>query len=234
MSASLPGLTNLKIVAILPVYNEEVVLREVVYLLVNQVSAVIVVDDGSSEPVINHISDLPVIVLRHQVNLGQGAALQTGFTYARTLHPHIVITFDGDGQHDADDLAVLIAPIVQGKSDIVLGSRFLPDSATQLPFIKKMILQLARFINFLLSGILLSDAHNGLRALNHTALEKITITENRMAHASEILFQIKKYQLRYTEVPVHIRYTSYSRKKGQTGWDSIKVLFDIVLHKMFK
>jgi glycosyltransferase involved in cell wall biosynthesis len=234
MLSSTTGVANLNVVAILPVFNEEVVLRKVVHVLVNQVSAVIVVDDGSSEPVINHIGDLPVIVLRHQVNLGQGAALQTGFAYARKLNPDIVITFDGDGQHDANDLAGLIAPIVQGKSDIVLGSRFLPDSATRLSFAKKMILQLARYINFLLSGILLSDAHNGLRALNPTALEKITITENRMAHASEILFQIKKHRLRYMEVPVHIRYTNYSIKKGQSVWDSIKVFFDIVLHKMFK
>jgi polyprenyl-phospho-N-acetylgalactosaminyl synthase len=234
MSPSLPGSTPLKIVAILPVFNEELVLREVVQLLVNQVSAVIVVDDGSAEPVINHISDLPVIILRHRINLGQGAALQTGFIYAGKLNPDIVVTFDGDGQHDANDLAALIAPIVEGNSDIVLGSRFLPDSATQLSFAKKMILKLARLINFLFCGILLSDAHNGLRALNRTALEKITITENRMAHASEILFKIKKHRLRYMEVPVHVRYTNYSRKKGQSGWDSIKVLFDIVLHKMFK
>ena len=80
---------------------------------------------------------------------------------------------------------------------------------------------------------MLSDAHNGLRALNKTALEKIRITENRMAHASEILFQVKKYRLRFKEVPVHISYTRYSYKKGQTGLDSIKVFIDIVLHKLF-
>ena len=89
-------------------------------------------------------------------------------------------------------------------------------------------------MNLILSGVLLSDAHNGLRAMNKNAWSKIRITENRMAHATEILFEIKKHHLRFYEVPVNIHYSTYSRKKGQSGWDSIKILFDLVLHKLFK
>jgi hypothetical protein len=99
---------------------------------------------------------------------------------------------------------------------------------------KKVVLHTARLINYIFSGLLLSDAHNGLRAFNATALQKITITENRMAHASEILFEIKKHKLRFKEVPVTISYTAYSKKKGQSIWDSVRILFDLILHKLFK
>jgi len=198
------------------------------------VNAIIVVDDGSAEPIRKSLADFPVTILRHRTNLGQGAALQTGIVYARKLDADIVITFDADGQHNAEDVAGLIAPIVQNQADIVLGSRFLPESQTRLALSRKFVLQTARLINYLLSGVLLSDAHNGLRALNKTALEKINLTENRMAHASEILFEIKRHELRYIEVPVLIKYTDYSKQKGQSTHDSIKVLFDLVLHKLFK
>ena len=221
---------HIKAVVIVPVFNEGPILAQVVKSLLEHAYTVVVVDDGSAKPV----TGLPVTILRHRVNLGQGAALQTGFAYARNLHPDVVITFDADGQHLVEDIALLLAPLINGEADVALGSRFLPDSATQLPLAKKLVLQLARFINFMLSGVLLSDAHNGLRALNAKALSSITLTENRMAHASEILFEIKKHGLRYKEIPVHIKYTDYSKQKGQSARDSIKVLFDIVLHKLFK
>jgi len=223
-----------KIIVVIPVYNEGPVIRQVITSLLKIVSTIIVVDDGSAVPVIDQLGNLPVVNIRHRVNLGQGAALQTGLTYARSLNPDIVITFDADGQHNEEDLKSLMAPIVSNQADVVLGSRFLPDSEKTVPFARRVTLQLARIINFLLSGVLLTDAHNGLRAMNKTALEKISLTENRMAHASEFLFEIKKHKLRFKEVPVHIRYTDYSRQKGQTGGDSIKVLFDLLLHKLFK
>jgi glycosyltransferase involved in cell wall biosynthesis len=195
---------------------------------------VIVVDDGSDVLVKKTIGHLPVTILRHRVNLGQGAALQTAFNYAKKKNAQVVITFDADGQHQVSDIPALLAPILQQKADIVLGSRFLHEGSAPIGFSKKMVLQIARFVNFLLSGVLLSDAHNGLRALNRQALSKIELTENRMAHASEILFETKRHQLQYCEVPVHISYTEYSKQKGQSAWDSIKILFDLVLHKLFR
>ncbi len=223
-----------KIVVVLPVYNEGPVIRQVISSLLKIVTTIIVVDDGSTVPVIKQLHDLPVVLLQHKVNLGQGAAIQTGLTYARKLHADIAITFDGDGQHNEEDINSLIAPIITNEADVVLGSRFLPDSPGIVPFTKKFILRFARIINFLFTGVLLTDAHNGLRALNRTALEKINLTENRMAHASEFLFEIKKHKLRCKEIPVHVRYTDYSIQKGQRPRDSIKVLFDLLLHKLFK
>ena len=220
---------------IIPVFNEAATLRNVlVDLEANGFTNVIVVDDGSTEDIFYGISDLPVYYLRHRANLGQGAALQTGFEFARKFHPSVVVTFDADGQHDAKDLPAMIIPVLKGEADITLGSRFLTLKQKGMPAGRKWILKIARMINFLFTGLLLSDAHNGFRALSNKALHSIVLTENRMAHASEFILQMKQHELVFLEVPVNIRYTAYSKKKGQRSTESIKILFDLVLHKFFK
>jgi polyprenyl-phospho-N-acetylgalactosaminyl synthase len=235
MQIHLPQIADKKIFVLIPAYNDVSTIKQVVAELLQQTPfKVLVVDDGSDEPLHLQLQGLPVIYLRHRVNLGQGAALQTGFAYVRRLQPDIIITFDADGQHSVNDLAVLIAPLLNGEADITLGSRFMPAANSNVSFSRRAMLVTARFINYLLSGILLSDAHNGLRAFNVLVLGKITLKENRMAHASEILFEIKRHKLRYQEVPVSIQYTSYSLRKGQKKRDSIKVLFDLLLHKLFE
>ena len=223
-----------KIVVVVPAYNEGPVLLQVIDSLSDAGMTVIVVDDGSDEPVKNLIGKRPVVLISHQVNLGQGAAIQTGLSYAKRYDPDIVITFDADDQHDINDIPAMITPVLNGSADIVLGSRFLHQSTLHIPPVRKILLYTARFIESLFSGIKLTDAHNGFRVFGRAAIEKIEITENRMAHASEIIFLVSKYKLRWKEVGVHVRYTDYSKKKGQTKRDSIKVLFDLVLHKFFK
>lgn len=220
---------------LVPTHNEGSVLRQSVEPLLQQMPLqVVIIDDGSHQPAVKQVQGLPVVVLRHKVNLGQGAALQTGITYARKANADYVITFDADGQHAASDLPALLQPLLRNEADIVLGSRFINGHSNSVPLFKKGILHAARFINYSFTGILLSDAHNGIRAFNKTALDKISLTENRMAHASEILFLIKKHRLRYKEVPVTVRYTRYARQKGQGGGSAIKILFDLLLHKLFK
>ena len=220
---------------IIPCYNEQQrIATTVKELLHGGYRHIIVVDDGSVHDIYSEIKTMPVVYIRHAFNLGQGAALQTGLAYARSQHAAIAISFDADGQHRVSDVPALCAPLLRGEADIVLGSRFIGKGQPGIPFFRKLTLQQARFINFLFCGLLLTDAHNGLRALGKKALEKITITENRMAHASEILFEIKDHRLRFVEVPVSIAYTAYSKQKGQKGHDSIKTLFDLVLNKLFK
>jgi len=229
------SIQNKKIIVLVPTHNEGSVLRQSVEPLLQQMPLqVVIIDDGSHQPAVKQVQGLPVVVLRHKVNLGQGAALQTGITYARKANADYVITFDADGQHAASDLPALLQPLLRNEADIVLGSRFINGHSNSVPLFKKGILHAARFINYSFTGILLSDAHNGIRAFNKTALDKISLTENRMAHASEILFLIKKHRLRYKEVPVTVRYTRYARQKGQGGGSAIKILFDLLLHKLFK
>lgn len=223
-----------KIVVIVPAYNEEPVIKKILLEILEKGYTVIVVDDGSDISLKQSLNYLPVYFLRHQANLGQGAALQTGFDYAKKLQPDFIVTIDADGQHHCSSIDSLIEPLITNEADIVLGSRFLSKDKTAVPFGKKIVLHSARVINYFFSGLMLSDAHNGLRAFNKNALQKINVTENRMAHASEFLFEIKKHRLRYKEVPVTIAYTEYSKQKGQSVWDSIRILFDLILYKLFQ
>ncbi len=223
-----------RIFIVIPVFNENNVLRETVLSLFHEGYRIVIVDDGSTENQKKYLENLEVDFLRHRINLGQGASLQTGTKFSLMQGADIIVHFDADGQHSAKDIPLLIEPLISRKADIVFGSRFLGESKNKIPFAKKIVLNIARYINFLFTGILLTDAHNGLRALTIDAAKTLTIKENRMAHASEILFWVKKKNLKYKEIPVQIIYTEYSKKKGQTIWQSIRILYDLILHKFFE
>ncbi|QNA44650.1 glycosyltransferase family 2 protein [Lacibacter sediminis] len=218
---------------IIPSFNEEIVLRSTVEPLINQGYHVVVVDDGSTIEQEKFIADLQVTTIRHVQNLGQGAALETGTVYALAKGASYIVHFDADGQHDLSAIEHLLAPILNNTADVVFGSRFLTQQSS-LPFTRSLLLHTARYVNFLFTGLLLSDAHNGLRAFNRKAADLIRIKENRMAHASEILILVKKNKLRFTEVAVDVRYTAYSKAKGQSGWNSIRIFFDLLLHKLLR
>ena len=222
-----------KIFIVVPVFNEATVIEQTLRDLSTLPYNIIIVDDGSSDEIKNIVRNYPVIFIGHAVNLGQGAALQTGMELAKKMNAEIVVHFDADGQHAAADINKLIEPIVNDECDIVFGSRFLNNQPSQnIPFVRKIVLQIARYVNWLYTGILLSDAHNGLRALNKKAIDTIVISENKMAHASEILYLTKKNNLRYKEVPVTITYTSYSQKKGQGILNSINILIHLIFKKI--
>jgi len=219
---------------IVPAYNEHTVIQTVLQQLTALQYSVIVTDDGSDFSLFNILKKYPVYVLRHRINLGQGAALQTGIEFAVSKNAEYIITFDADGQHDPADIEKLIEKLNTSSSDIVFGSRFLKGAAHNMPLKRKIVLQTARFLNYIFTGVLLSDAHNGLRAMNRKAAAVINLKENRMAHATEILYQVRKNKLNYTEAPVTIQYTPYSIKKGQTTKNSFRILLDIILNKLFK
>lgn len=221
------------IFVIIPAYNEATIIQSVLQELQVHSYSLVVIDDGSSASLYTQLKKMPVYFLRHRVNLGQGAALQTGIEFALSKQAKYIITFDADGQHKASDIDLLVEILVNGKFDIVLGSRFMGNSVHNMSASRSFLLQLARYLNYFFTGLLLTDAHNGLRAMNRIAAGAMQIRENRMAHATEILSQIKKKGLRYFEAPVHVFYTPYSRQKGQDIWDSFRVFFDILLHKIF-
>jgi polyprenyl-phospho-N-acetylgalactosaminyl synthase len=218
---------------IIPAFNEATVIRETVEPLTQQGYRVIVVDDASHDNIQARLQGLPVIYARHEINLGQGAAIQTGIDIAREKKANLFVTFDADGQHDPADLKGMIDKLQSGGLDIVFGSRFLPGAATNMSGTRRLTLKIGRLVNYVFSGILLSDAHNGLRVFNGKAASAIDLKENRMAHASEFLLQVKKYGLQFGEYPSHIRYTPYSRKKGQSLLNSIKIFFEMILNKIF-
>jgi len=220
----------LRIFIIIPAFNESSELAGVLESLLSLNYRIILVDDGSTDDTAKIAATFPVFLIRHELNLGQGAALETGMEAAILLKADFVIHFDADGQHAASDIEQLLAPLQNGNADIVFGSRFLEKKPSGLSLSRKIVLKMARWINYMISGILLTDAHNGLRALNKKALQAIHFRQPGMAHASEILYQVRRQSLRYLEVPVHIRYTDYSKQKGQGILNSVNILF----HLLFK
>ncbi len=218
-------------IIVIPCYNEGKALKTSVQELLDHNYEVIVVDDGSEHSAWEQIKELPVHFLRHCINLGQGAALQTGMDYAKRLGADAVVHFDADGQHSPADIPALLTALEN--CDIAMGSRFLrAEDLAQVPFMKRQLLRCARLVNYAFTGLWLTDAHNGFRALGPKALSCIDLTENRMAHATEILSQVKAHGLTWREVPTSIRYTSYSKQKGQKWYNSLNILIDLILNKI--
>jgi glycosyltransferase involved in cell wall biosynthesis len=220
---------------IVPSYNEGKAVGATVQRLLAAGYRVVVVDDGSRDDTPDVLRALPVDYIRHPVNLGQGAALQTGMTYALRAGADIAVHFDADGQHDCAQIAQLIAPIVEGSADVVFGSRFLrKEDTAQVPLKKRIVLRGGILVSWFMTGVLLSDTHNGFRALSRRALEHVQLQENGFAHATEILQRVREAGLKYAEVPITITYTAYSQLKGQKLSGSLSILFDLIMAKLTK
>jgi glycosyltransferase involved in cell wall biosynthesis len=214
---------------VIAAYNEAPAIGRVLAELCQAPYRVVLVDDGSIDSTLKEARRFPVTILHHAVNLGQGAALQTGVTFA-LQDPSIqtIVTFDADGQHDPADIAHLEAALRQG-FDVALGSRFMQGGQAQnMPRQKQFALRLAVLVTKWLTGLPLTDTHNGLRAFTRQAAARLHINQNGMAHASDILAQVAALKLHYCEVPVTIRYTKYSIHKGQSLLNSINILWDIL------
>lgn len=223
----------MRIVAVVPAYNEG---KRVVAAIADAkqfVDHVVVVDDCSSDDTGAVAKSAGAIVLRHIINRGQGAALQTGMDYAiKTLVADVVVHFDADGQMRGDEIPMMVAPIASGEADIVLGSRFLGKQALNMPMMRKVMIRLGTLFTILLSGIRVTDTHNGFRALSRKAATDMRITLDRMAHASEILDLVKTKRLRYVERPVTISYSAETLQKGQSTVKAMLTAKDIIKKKI--
>jgi glycosyltransferase involved in cell wall biosynthesis len=225
---------------VVPVYNEDRVLGSVLDGLSAVFPHVCVVDDASTDnsgAVAAAFAPAGARLVTHPVNLGQGAALQTGFDYALS-DPLMrrVVTFDADGQHQVDDAVRLARRLGEG-FDVVLGSRFLrpagPEAATWRPpamgLAKRLVLRTAvAYTNFSVR-LKLTDTHNGLRAMSRQAVGAMNLTQEGMAHATEILERISRAGLSHTEEAVRIEYSEYSKAKGQSLLNSINILVDLLV-----
>ena len=227
---------------IIPAFNEEKHISDVVNELLILGYYVIVVDDGYADRTAELARAAGAVVLCHKINRGQGAALATGTLYALRAGAEIMVHFDGDGQFLSSEIKTLIEPLARGEVDIVLGSRFFKyangcelgrqiNANKNMPFLKKyFILPTARILNYFLTGLKLTDAHCGLRAMNRLAAAKIKIDQDGMAHNTEIVAQIKKNNLRWRELPVTVIYHEF----GQGIGGGVKILKDLFIKKMIK
>lgn len=219
----------MKILVIVPVFNEEKMVLSVVRdLQKNHYSNILIIDDGSSDNSLNLIKKLKVNYLSHIMNRGLGAALATGLQFARINNYDVVVTFDSDGQHRAGDLRRLLAPIISGSADVAIGSR-MTYFKKDMPLDRLIINFAANIITYILYGFYSSDSQSGLRAFNRVALNVINIKTDRMEVSSEILNEIKRNGLRFCEVPVEPIYTTYSRQSGQSNLNAFSVGFKLFL-----
>ena len=215
---------------VIAAYREEAVIADVVRPLVETGYSVVVVDDGSPDHTAERARGAGADIVRHAINRGQGAALQSGLRYALGRGARILVTFDADGQHSAADIPRLVRPIAEGTADIVLGSRFLEHAST-VPIARRILLRGAVAFTGVMSGVRLTDAHNGLRALSRRAAEKIDLQLDRMAHASEIIDQLARTGYPLVEVSVAVQYTAYSLEKGQRAGNAARIVWDYLLNK---
>jgi glycosyltransferase involved in cell wall biosynthesis len=218
---------------VIAAYNEGGAIFDVVQELRAVYPNVVVVDDGSSDDTAERAQAAGACVLTHLINRGQGAALQTGISYALMQGAEFVATFDADGQHDVADLAGMLGPIERGEVEICLGSRFL-ERREKIPFVRRLVLYAAVLFMRVTARARLTDAHNGLRAFSRRAALALDLRLDRMAHASEIVDQIVSSGLPFTEVPVRIRYTEYSLRKGQRSSAALRVAFDYLMGRLIR
>lgn len=210
-------------VVVIPAYNEGERLGTTLEGLRGLPYDLVVVDDGSTDD--TAARGAGVTVLRHHLNRGQGAALQTGTNWALQKKASFVVHFDADGQFEPSDIGRALDILRAGSADVVLGSRFLGQD-NQLPFTKRyLIFPVARFINWAFSGMWLSDVHNGFRAMTAQAAAQLNITADRMAHNTHIVSQIRKQKLSYQEMPVSVYYHRY----GQGVRGGIRILSDLLI-----
>lgn len=231
-----------RIAILLPVYNEDTAcLQGTLQRIAAEAGpdfkiTVYLVDDGSVPPVAGGVlpsvsAHFSLVLIRHAVNLGQGAALETGRQLALEGSHTAYVTMDADGQHPASALRNFVAALDKG-ADVVFGNRFL--GASNVPRLRRIVLHGARRYERWLTGLPLSDAHNGFRAFSRRGMEAIRIRQNRMAHATEIVQQVSAAKvLPWTEVPVTVFYSTASAAKGQSSWGVFQILRDILCDHLF-
>jgi glycosyltransferase involved in cell wall biosynthesis len=227
----MPATPDNSVWLIVPAYNEAAVIGRVVADLLWRRYSVVVVDDGSTDDTGRNAAAAGATVVTHPINLGQGAALQTGIQFALRQGAETIVTFDADGQHRSADIGGLIEALRANDADFALGSRFLGGTVA-MPASRRLLLVAATWFTRLTTGMTISDTHNGLRAMTRRGASRIALRQNRMAHASELLDQIARSRLRYVEVPVTIEYSRYSLAKGQRLADSLRILVDLSAQRL--
>lgn len=219
---------NSDVWVVIPLYNEATVIGGVVEGLLPTFPNVVCIDDGSHDGGGELARSAGAKIVTHPINLGQGAALQTGFEYSLERGAEFVVTFDADGQHRVEDAAKMTLRARDEDLAIVFGSRFL-DNRTKAGVLKKIVLKTAVAVTNWTTKTRLTDAHNGLRVIRQDALRQIQLKQDRMAHGTEIIVQLGRTRLPYAEEPVEVLYTEYSKAKGQSLLNSVNILIDLLI-----
>ena len=214
---------------VVPLFNEAPAIAEVIQGLLPFFPHVLCIDDGSTDGCGQVALTAGATLITHPLNLGQGAALQTGFEWIlTTTQASFVVTFDADGQHRVEDAEAMVNYARSENVAWVLGSRFLGQQV-EASFFRRFLLRGATRLTRWRTGKAVTDAHNGLRVIRRDALSRLHLDQNRMAHATQIIDQLAATDLPWAERPVHVRYTSYSKSKGQSLLNAVNIMVDLVM-----
>lgn len=219
-------------VIVVPAYNEEQTVGQVITSLTPYANCIVVVDDGSNDSTVEVAKAAGALVISHRINRGVGAALGTGIAAALQLGAEAVVTCDADGQHLAEDIPRLLRPIQEGIADVTLGTR--TSDRAQMPVRRRMYNWIGNALTYVLFGIWVKDSQCGFRAFSRSAAEVLEIRCDRMEALSEMIKEIKRHQLRYVEVPIVPIYTDYSMSKGQSFIVGIATAFRLLLQRFVK
>lgn len=228
-ATSRAGAADRDAVVVIPLFNEASIIGDVITGLLPSFAHVVCVDDGSTDGSGDVAAAAGARVVTHPVNLGQGAALQTGIEYALAHEfTRYVVTFDADGQHRVVDASAMLQLARDRDLAVVFGSRFL-DNRSKPGLAKRMVLKTAVWVTNKTTGLTLTDAHNGLRVIRRDAAHAVHLAQDRMAHATEIVMQLGDTGLPWAEFPVELLYTDYSKAKGQSLLNSVNILVELVV-----
>ena len=217
---------------VIPAFNEAGVIGEVVADVRSVFDHVVCVDDGSSDDTGEIALWAGAHLVRHPVNLGQGAAIQTGVEYARRQPgAQVFVTFDGDGQHRVKDVVAMVDRLTTNEADVVIGTRFGRAALSKPPLLKRIVLQTAAWLSPRGRRLGLTDTNNGLRVFNRTVADGLDITMSGMSHASEFVALVDENHWRVAEEPVEVLYTDYSKAKGQPLLNGVNIIFDGFLRR---
>jgi polyprenyl-phospho-N-acetylgalactosaminyl synthase len=212
---------------VIPAFNEAAVIGEVIADVRAVFDNVVCVDDGSTDGTGELARRAGAHLVRHPINLGQGAAIQTGVEYARARPgARVFATFDADGQHRVKDLAAMIDRLGAGDVDVVIGTRFAQDGGSRPPLVKRLVLRTAARLSRRGRRLGLTDTNNGLRVFNKKVADGLNITMSGMSHANEFIMLIAENHWRVAELPVEVLYTDYSKSKGQPLLNGVNIIFD--------
>src|ERR1700761_1432832 len=212
---------------VIPAFNEAAVIGEVIADVRAVFDHVVCVDDGSADDTGEVARRAGAHLVRHPINLGQGAAIQTGVEYARKQSgARVFATFDADGQHRVKDVSAMIERLCAGDVDIVIGTRFGAPQGSRPPFLKRIVLRTAARLSRRGRRLGLNDTNHGLRVFNKTVADGLNLTMNGMSHANEFVMLIAENRWRVAELPVEVLYTEYSKSKGQPLLNGVNIIFD--------
>jgi glycosyltransferase involved in cell wall biosynthesis len=196
----------LKIIVGIPAFNEEKNIAVLIIQLKKIADKIIVCNDGSTDLTSKIAEELGATMINHEKNLGYGAAIRSIFLKSKDLDGDILVTFDADGQHRIEDINRVINPIINGESDLVIGSRFLDESAKEVPRYRKAGIKLITKITNATIKKQLTDSQSGFRAYSKKVLNELNPSELGMGISTEILIKASAKNFRISEVPIKIVY----------------------------